>query len=215
MVSTRETIKHDETSGILLKLSAIGLTMALLALPAHAQSPSPAQARKWCFANDSRGSNDRRFAGCSALLKANPDDVHALANRGEMLRRRSEAERAVADFDLSIKFDPNYGPAYGNRARIYRERGDRSRALADFARSLDLSPNNDRDYYARANMYFASTIMRWRSTITIAPSERMRTARTCSIRAASPDRRLRCRAEHQAGTRRLALRPRTGEAQER
>ncbi|MEY9121117.1 hypothetical protein [Bradyrhizobium yuanmingense] len=83
---------HDETSGFLLKLSAIGLTMALLALPApaNARSPSAAQARQWCFANDGGGSDDRRFAGCSGLLKANPDDVHALANHGEMFRRRGE-----------------------------------------------------------------------------------------------------------------------------
>ncbi|MCA1394546.1 hypothetical protein I6F20_36820 [Bradyrhizobium sp. IC3123] len=148
MVSTRQTMKHDETSGILLKLSALGLTITLLALPApaDARSPSTAQARQWCFANDGGGSDDRRFAGCSALLKANTDDVHALANRGEMFRRRGEPERAVAlaldDYDRSIRANANRADVFNSRCFTRAIVGGLQEALADCEQSLKMAPND-------------------------------------------------------------------------
>ncbi|MGY8704867.1 hypothetical protein RAD16_03870 [Bradyrhizobium sp. 18BD] len=119
--------------------------MILLALPAAAQSPSPAQARQWCFGASKLG-DEQRLAGCSAVLRANPSNALALANRGEIFRRKGETERAlatslklgnldaaIADYDMALSAKPKLDSALYGRGLAKRKKGDAEGAARDIA----------------------------------------------------------------------------------
>ena len=82
MVSAWQSMKYNYKIDIRARLCAIGTALILLAPSAAAQSPSPAQARRWCFGTG-KVSDDQRLDGCSTVLKADPLNAAALANRGE------------------------------------------------------------------------------------------------------------------------------------
>ena len=135
MVSVRHSMSYNHKVGIRGGLCTIGTALILLALPAAAQSPSPAQARQWCFATSKLG-DDQRLAGCSAVLQANPSNAVALANRGEMFRRKGETERALADLNRAIDLDPKDAIAWYNRGIVYDDLGDRDHAISDYTSAV-------------------------------------------------------------------------------
>lgn len=106
----------------------MAVLLTLLTFPAAAQSPSAAQARQWCFGSGGV-SDDIRLAGCSALLQANPANQRALANRGEIYRRRGETERALADLNRAVDLDQTDAIAWYNRGIVYDDLGDRDHAI--------------------------------------------------------------------------------------
>ena len=138
-------------------LCAIAAALTLLTFPAAAQSPSPAQARRWCFANDDKVSDDQRMDGCTVVLKADPSNAAALANRGETYRRKGDSERAVADLNRALDLDPNDVIAWYNRGIAYDDLGDRDHAIADYTRAIQLEPDDARYYNNRETPASART----------------------------------------------------------
>ncbi|MBB4367551.1 hypothetical protein GGD63_000320 [Bradyrhizobium sp. cir1] len=73
-------MKYNQKVGVGAGLYAIGTALILLALPAAAQSPSPAQARQWCFGTSKI--DDRPMATVLASI------VTALADFARSLQAR-------------------------------------------------------------------------------------------------------------------------------
>ncbi len=137
MVSAQQSMTYNPKINIQLRLCAAAAALALLTFPAAAQSPSAAQARQWCFG--SAGITDgQRLAGCSAVLQGQSVERAALANRGEIFRRKGETERALADLNRAIDLDQTDATAWYNRGITYDDLGDRDHAIADYTRAIRL-----------------------------------------------------------------------------
>ena len=50
--------------------------------------------------------------------------------------KKTDYDRAIADYNRAIEIDPKYARAYGNRGLAYYKKTDYDRAIADYKRSV-------------------------------------------------------------------------------
>jgi len=78
-----------------------------------------------------QGNLDRAIAEYTALIKSNPNDPRAYADRGEAYRLKHDSPRAMADFAAALERDPRHYEAFLYRCRANRDSGAIDRAIAD------------------------------------------------------------------------------------
>ena len=59
----------------------------------------------------------------------------------QILRRKSDDDRAIADFNEGIRLDPKNAAAFNNRGLAHMSKSDNDRAFADFNEAIRLNPN--------------------------------------------------------------------------
>lgn len=122
----------------------VGLALALLALPAHADDRADCDASK---------DPDTTIKGCSAIIDVGTDTaaIIALAHhlRGAAHHGKGEYDRAIKDYDRAIALAPENAGMYNDRAIAYKGRGDNERAFADYDRAIELDPKMAKAYFNR------------------------------------------------------------------
>ena len=122
-------------------------TTLLLALP-----PARAEVATDCFSED----NERRYAGCTAIIESpgiSPGErAHAYSMRALALSLKGQYESAIRDYDAAIDLVPNFAAALNNRAWAYHKWGQGPRGLADVERSIRLTPGSEHTWDTRAHI---------------------------------------------------------------
>ena len=105
-----------------------------------------------CRAAIAGADDDKTISACTELIgsDANPaqDRVTALLARAAAYARKSEPDRAIADYTAALARDPALPDAWNARGELWRAKGDRPRAVMDFAAALRVDPQHAA---ARAN----------------------------------------------------------------
>src|SRR4051812_48239698 len=74
---------------------------------------------------------DTSIRGCDALLRMNPSNADAFANRARAYFIKNDLSRAVADFSLALAITPRDASLYYNRASAYELLDENALARAD------------------------------------------------------------------------------------
>ena len=62
----------------------------------------------------------------------------AYYNRGIAYAKKSDLDKAIADYTAAIGLNPKMGVAYSNRAAAYAKKGEKAKAEEDFAQAEKL-----------------------------------------------------------------------------
>lgn len=90
----------------------------------------------------SRGDDDGALADLDPLIRQNPKDAAALAERGWAHLRKEQAELARADLDRALALDPRNVVALRARGTLALESGDFAGSIADFTAALKIQPQD-------------------------------------------------------------------------
>lgn len=105
-----------------------------------------------CFSED----NERRFAGCSAIIDTptvtDAERAHAFSMRALSLSLKQQYEQAIQDYDAAIALIPNFAVALNNRAWAYHKWGRGPEGLADVEASLRLNPMSEHTWDTRGHI---------------------------------------------------------------
>ena len=105
-----------------------------------------------CFSED----NERRFAGCTAIIDSptatEAERAHAYSMRALSLSLKQEYGKAIEDYDAAISINPNFAVALNNRAWAYHKWGRGSEGLEDVERSLRINPMSEHTWDTRAHI---------------------------------------------------------------
>jgi tetratricopeptide (TPR) repeat protein len=85
--------------------------------------------------------HQQKLAEFGKAIAQNPEDVRAIAHRGEAYRLMKHYEDALADFDKAIELNSEYNWAIAHRGEVYYQREQYQKALADFDRALQFQPD--------------------------------------------------------------------------
>jgi len=99
--------------------------------------------------NCNRRTGKDAIAGCTELIRRNPQDAVAYFNRGFIHGELGESDAAIADFTRAIEFNPNFAGAYHMRGFVFDEKGEYERAIADYTRAIEIDPQFARAYNSR------------------------------------------------------------------
>ncbi|OAI40646.1 hypothetical protein AYO40_04570 [Planctomycetaceae bacterium SCGC AG-212-D15] len=77
---------------------------------------------------------------CTAVLRANPDDVDAYFNRAATFARQGRHAEALADFNTILRLEPDDAEAYCERGAVHLKMGHLDQAVADCSEALRLEP---------------------------------------------------------------------------
>ena len=86
-----------------------------------------------------------RFAGQNLAI--------ALMNRGLAYKKKSQWDRAIADFDEAIRLKPDFVFAFNNRGNTYYFKGHLDRAIKDYDEAIRLNPDLSEAFSNRGNIY--------------------------------------------------------------
>lgn len=105
-----------------------------------------------CFSED----NERRFAGCTAIIenKESGDGERAQAYSMRALSQslKQQYGAAIQDYDAAISINPNFPVALNNRAWAYFKWGRAGDGLSDVEQSLRLNPMSEHTWDTRAHI---------------------------------------------------------------
>jgi tetratricopeptide (TPR) repeat protein len=129
----------------------IGLALALIALPAAAQT---ARDFDMCETKDDPDAN---IIGCTAIIAAGnaaPSDLAVLYDeRGFAYFTKGLYEQAVADFTKAISYEPPDAADYAARGYAYEKGGHRDQAITDYQTTLKLaSPDSQEALAAKTRL---------------------------------------------------------------
>jgi tetratricopeptide (TPR) repeat protein len=101
---------------------------------------------------------DGAIASFDAVIKLDPKRAATYIDRGAVLSRKNENERALADYDKAIEFDAanadgSAAAAWTMKARVHAAQGDFDRAIADVGAAIRLEPSQAGLYLARAAIW--------------------------------------------------------------
>lgn len=125
------------TTGDGMRKLLIGLAMALIALPAWAQT------RDENLAQCAGGDPDASISGCTALLQSGQESAllsSIYTDRGLAYAKKGLYDQAIGDLNQAIALVPTNAYAYNDRATAYIREGRRDQAIADYRQALVLDP---------------------------------------------------------------------------
>jgi lipoprotein NlpI len=82
-------------------------------------------------------------------LKIDPRDGEALLARGNALRMRGDADKALADYEEATRAAPGLAGAWLNRGAVLMERGSIADAIESFDQTIALNPRSAEAYNNR------------------------------------------------------------------
>jgi len=127
----------------------VAVAAALAGAPSN---PVRAEIATDCFSED----NERRFAGCSAIIESptasEAERAQAYSMRALALSLKQEYGKAIDDYDAAIAINPNFAVALNNRAWAYHKWGRGGEGLDDVERSLRLNPMSEHTWDTRAHI---------------------------------------------------------------
>lgn len=137
------------------RLACLGCVVLLLAAYSAAFA-APANTIAECFSEN----NEKRIAGCSALIESPQVDDGtrslAYAMRALALSLEGGLMQALPDYDMAIKLDPASAMALNNRGWVLYKLGRLREALVDVERALELAPASPHAHDTRAHIRQAS-----------------------------------------------------------
>jgi lipoprotein NlpI len=83
-------------------------------------------------------------------IVVNPRYADAFNNRGVILARKGNYDKAIDDFTKALEIDSFYADAYYNRGVTWFDKGNLQQALADIEKALNLKPEDQRNKKAGA-----------------------------------------------------------------
>src|SRR5262249_30723774 len=111
------------------------------------------------------GDYDRALADLNDAIKAEPNKVASIIDRGVVHRAKGNLERAIDDFTNALAFcvktpcgEQTQAAASAGRGDSWRDKGDNDRALADYSEAIRVAPKNATLYEVRgrAELYAGS-----------------------------------------------------------
>jgi tetratricopeptide (TPR) repeat protein len=104
---------------------------------------------------DCRQANDLDLAirACSELIRGNPRDAAAFANRGVARFEKGDYDQAMPDYNTAIRLNPQDAAAHTNRGAAHAQNGDWARAIADHDKAIKLAPRSSVHYRMRGDTY--------------------------------------------------------------
>jgi Tfp pilus assembly protein PilF len=95
-----------------------------------------------CFARAAANQAlDQALADCNQALKAAPDDINALTNRGLVYLRMGQFDPALTDLNAALAVDVEKADPLYLRGLVKRAKGDAAGAAADIAAAKASDPN--------------------------------------------------------------------------
>jgi tetratricopeptide (TPR) repeat protein len=86
-----------------------------------------------------------RFTGSNLAI--------AFSNRGLAYKRKSQWDRAIADYSEAIRLNPNDAQIFNNRGNAFYYKGRLDRAIEDYDNALRLRPDLAEAFGNRGNVY--------------------------------------------------------------
>ncbi len=100
---------------------------------------------------------DIRIAACTRNIQsgrfAGPNLATAFMNRGLAYKKKSQWDRAIADYGEAIRLTPDNAQAFNNRGNVYRTKGQFDRAIEDYEKAINLDPGNAQIFADRGLAY--------------------------------------------------------------
>jgi lipoprotein NlpI len=101
---------------------------------------------------------DERIAACTAVIDSGrfgrPSLIRAYFNRAGAYNKKTEFDRAVADYSALMEFHPGNIFVYNFRAYSYFQLGELDRAIADYDRAIELNQRSRYAYLSRGVAYY-------------------------------------------------------------
>jgi tetratricopeptide (TPR) repeat protein len=125
----------------------------LIAALGSAQAQAPPDDAALCRTE----SGDAAIAACTRAISSGKLKDHNLAvaydKRGVELDRKSESDKAIADYDEALRLDPGFAAVHLNRARVFRKKREFDRAIADYADAIRTNPKYALAYNGRGLIF--------------------------------------------------------------
>jgi tetratricopeptide (TPR) repeat protein len=88
-------------------------------------------------------------------------DPRFLDDRGNLLAKQGELDRAMADLNKTIELAPQYAKAYGDRGLVRLMRGEETNAELDFKKCFELDSKLEPQFTAAANQVRQRAVSRY------------------------------------------------------
>ncbi|NQT36746.1 MAG: tetratricopeptide repeat protein [Planctomycetes bacterium] len=98
------------------------------------------------------GDYEAAIATLDDVIRENPGDAEAYAERGQAHVEQGDLDGAIADFGASIRLEPG-ATTYLSRALAYQQKGELDRAITDCTAALDRNPDYASALRTRADLY--------------------------------------------------------------
>jgi tetratricopeptide (TPR) repeat protein len=107
---------------------------------------------------DSDGTHpDIRIVACTRNILsgrfAGPNLATAFMNRGLAYKKKSQWDRAIADYSEAIRLKPDNAQVFNNRGNAYFFNGQLDRAIEDYDNAIRLQPDLAEAFGNRGNVY--------------------------------------------------------------
>jgi tetratricopeptide (TPR) repeat protein len=128
-----------------------------------------------CLDRIDKGEYDLAARDCDQSFRYYPEGFEVkLEIKARAFIKKSEFERAIADFSQAIQIKPNNNDTWFQRGETYFKKGDYDRAIADFTEAIRLHPRHIGAYTARGEAYsqkqeFARAIADYDESIRLSP----------------------------------------------
>ena len=107
-----------------------------------------------------KGNSNQAIDDLSKAIAIKPDP-RFLDDRGNLLAKQGELDRALADLNKAIELAPQYAKAYGDRGLIKLLRGEAAEAELDFRKCSELDSALEPQFKAAANQIKQRTASRY------------------------------------------------------
>ena len=107
-----------------------------------------------------KGNPTQAIDDLSKAIDLKPDP-RFLDDRGNLLARQGELDRAIVDLNNAIALAPQYAKAYGDRGLVQLMRGDATNAELDFKKCFELDSSLESQFKTAANQLKQRAVSRY------------------------------------------------------
>ena len=87
------------------------------------------------------GRYPQAIADFDYIIRLQPNNAEAFANRGSLFGLTGGLDKAIADYSKAIELKPDNASYFLGRGSIYRRKGDNDRVIADLSKVIALKPD--------------------------------------------------------------------------